>query len=67
MRKYSISDYLINSQGVPSNQFLVQAQAGTEPFTGEPPRNLTWGTTNMFYHDVGSATLTINSYSLAIN
>ncbi|KAF9480880.1 glycoside hydrolase family 12 protein [Pholiota conissans] len=41
-------NYLVSSQGVPSNQFLVQAQSGTEPF-------------------VGSATLTTQSYSLAIN
>ncbi|KAF8968237.1 glycoside hydrolase family 12 protein [Flammula alnicola] len=27
-------NYLIQSQGVPSSQFLVQAQSGTEPFTG---------------------------------
>ncbi|CAL1703247.1 unnamed protein product [Somion occarium] len=40
--------FLTSTQGVPSSQFLVQAQAGTEPF-------------------VGSATLTTNSYSLAIN
>ncbi|KAJ3566097.1 hypothetical protein NP233_g7215 [Leucocoprinus birnbaumii] len=26
--------YLTQNQGVPSNQFLVQAQAGTEPFVG---------------------------------
>ncbi|PFH53565.1 glycoside hydrolase family 12 protein [Amanita thiersii Skay4041] len=27
-------NYLITNQGVPSSQFLVQAQAGTEPFVG---------------------------------
>ncbi|KIM49677.1 glycoside hydrolase family 12 protein, partial [Hebeloma cylindrosporum] len=27
--------YLINKQNVPSSHYLVQAQAGTEPFTGE--------------------------------
>ncbi|KIM49672.1 glycoside hydrolase family 12 protein [Hebeloma cylindrosporum] len=26
--------YLINKQNVPSSHYLVQAQAGTEPFTG---------------------------------
>jgi len=26
--------YLVNNQGVPSSQFLVQAQSGTEPFVG---------------------------------
>jgi hypothetical protein len=26
--------YLTQNQGVPSSQFLVQAQAGTEPFVG---------------------------------
>jgi len=40
--------FLTTNEGVPSSQFLVQAQAGTEPF-------------------IGSATLTTNSYSLAIN
>ncbi|GLB35571.1 putative glycosyl hydrolase family 12 [Lyophyllum shimeji] len=27
-------NYLVSNQGVPSSQFLVQAQAGTEPFIG---------------------------------
>ncbi|KDR77935.1 hypothetical protein GALMADRAFT_266511 [Galerina marginata CBS 339.88] len=41
-------NYLISNQGVPSSAYLVQAQSGTEPFTG-------------------SATLTTNSYTLAVN
>ncbi|KAF4614456.1 hypothetical protein D9613_003315 [Agrocybe pediades] len=31
--------YLTNSQGVPSSQLLVQAQAGTEPFVGSATLN----------------------------
>ncbi|KAF5318118.1 hypothetical protein D9619_012247 [Psilocybe cf. subviscida] len=27
-------NYLVSNQGIPSNQYLVQAQAGTEPFVG---------------------------------
>ncbi|KAF8177637.1 concanavalin A-like lectin/glucanase domain-containing protein, partial [Pholiota molesta] len=34
--------YLVSNQGVPSSQFLVQAQAGTEPFVG----NATFTTTS---------------------
>jgi hypothetical protein len=32
---YRWAAYLTQNQGVPSSQFLVQAQAGTEPFVGE--------------------------------
>jgi len=32
--KPSLAAYLVQNQGIPSNQFLVQAQAGTEPFVG---------------------------------
>ncbi|PPR06235.1 hypothetical protein CVT24_000626 [Panaeolus cyanescens] len=36
--------YLVNTQGVPSNQYLVQAQAGTEPFVGTATLNIDWYT-----------------------
>ncbi|PPQ71705.1 hypothetical protein CVT24_007902 [Panaeolus cyanescens] len=37
-------NYLVNSQGVPSSQYLVQAQAGTEPFIGSATFNADWFT-----------------------
>ncbi|KAF9032915.1 glycoside hydrolase family 12 protein [Panaeolus papilionaceus] len=37
-------NYLVNNQGVPASQYLVQAQAGTEPFVGTATVNVDWFT-----------------------